>query len=361
MRTNGALLSLLFISSACVGTVFADGVAGGGGGGGDTPPQHLTGIQNQHAEEEAEQPSTGVPRADSPTPPESSSSASAGRTAATNTDTGSCSAVDGSSCSSTAAAAAATTTAPPGKHQPTDEPRGEEGAVKVETGEHDGVRIEFVGRTEGTIPEPERPAALAPSARDAAAAAAEMMKFELLRCDGESHRDGTAEGGLTAKGIWNHLRSKLESSWEDSAQWVRRRFVSLSSLSLVGGCEAVVVVLLALQQRCCILVTGCCRSPTARKMQRFTTRTGDNTRQERSSRHRVIRNTEVSIFKWKIGSWIRVGEIAPASGVRGCTLCIANGPWATRGDLNGCTAAVVSVDSRQAAPSSSTTAVRISM
>eukprot|EP00752_Nemacystus_decipiens_P010459 g9318.t1 len=230
MRTNGALLSLLLLSSACVGRAFADGTAGGGGGGGeDTRPQHPSGIQTQHVDE-AEP--AGVPPADSPTHLERIRDASASRTVTTNTDTDTdaCPAADGSSCSGTAVASTTTASNPPGndqqqQQQQQQEPGGDEGgAVKVETGEHDGVRIEFVGRTEGTIPEPERPAAPS-SARDAGAAgqapaaAAAEMKFELLRCDGESHRDGT-EGGLTVKGIWNNLRSKLESSWEESAQWI---------------------------------------------------------------------------------------------------------------------------------------------
>ncbi|CAM9386320.1 unnamed protein product, partial [Hapterophycus canaliculatus] len=43
-------------------------------------------------------------------------------------------------------------------------------------------------------------------------------EFELLRCDGESYdRDG-AEGGLTARGVWYHLRSKLEESWGKNVQ-----------------------------------------------------------------------------------------------------------------------------------------------
>lgn len=222
MRTTGALLSLLFLSSTCVGRVFAaDEAAGGGGEGGDTPPQDLTRIQNQHDEEQPSRVSQGG----SPKPHDhhkstsASASSSTTTTAATaSTADATCSAADGSSCSTAAAA-----TTPTGKEQQQKqlEPGGE-GAVKVATGEQDGVRIEFVGRAEGKIPEPERDAAASQMPAAAAAApAAEMMKFELLRCDGESHRDGT-EGGLTVKGVWNHLRGKLESSWEESAQWVRR-------------------------------------------------------------------------------------------------------------------------------------------
>ncbi|CAM9774976.1 unnamed protein product, partial [Pylaiella littoralis] len=101
------------------------------------------------------------------------------------------------------------------------------GVVKVKTGEEDGVRIEFVGQTKGTIPEPARPSSPSreaaavnqnsASSAAAAAAAAAGMEFQLLQCDGESHRDGT-EGGLTVKGVWSHLRNKLEQSWEKNAQ-----------------------------------------------------------------------------------------------------------------------------------------------
>lgn len=261
MRTNSTLLSLLFLSSACVGRVFADGIAEGGEGE-ETSPQALARIQNPHADEAEEPESTRVPHHGDPrrTPPRphhesttSGSGASVGSTSTADTDTtvvdAVCSAVDGSSCSTAAAATAATSKDQQDKsqQQQQQEPPGdEEGAVKVETGEQDGVRIEFVGRTEGKIPEPERPgsssssssssssargadgAAQMPAAAAAAAAApAEVTKFELLRCDGESHRDGT-EGGLTAKGVWNHLRSKLESSWEEGAQWVRLCVLYLS-------------------------------------------------------------------------------------------------------------------------------------
>ncbi|CAM9783279.1 unnamed protein product, partial [Ectocarpus fasciculatus] len=48
------------------------------------------------------------------------------------------------------------------------------------------------------------------------------MEFELLRCDGGIHRDAAAaaDGGLTVKGVWSHLRSKLERSWENAQRIV---------------------------------------------------------------------------------------------------------------------------------------------
>ncbi|CBN75028.1 hypothetical protein Esi_0064_0088 [Ectocarpus siliculosus] len=48
------------------------------------------------------------------------------------------------------------------------------------------------------------------------------MEFELLRCDVGSHRDAAAaaDGGLTVKGVWSHLRSKLERSWENAQRIV---------------------------------------------------------------------------------------------------------------------------------------------
>jgi len=107
----------------------------------------------------------------------------------------------------------------------------EEGAARVETGTQDGVRIEFVGRAEGTIPEPERPAlssspmsssspggesdGVAAQKSAAGSSDAISVKFELLTCggDGAGNRDGK-EGGLTVKSVWDHLRGKLEKSAE---------------------------------------------------------------------------------------------------------------------------------------------------
>ena len=95
----------------------------------------------------------------------------------------------------------------------------------MKTGEQDGVRIDFLGTSDGTSPELAPPPSPPngrdnPSAAGAAAvtAAAAEMPFGLLRCDGESYRDGE-EGGLTVKGVCDHMLRKLM----ESAQRVRAR------------------------------------------------------------------------------------------------------------------------------------------
>ncbi|CAM9584322.1 unnamed protein product [Scytosiphon promiscuus] len=128
--------------------------------------------------------------------------------AATGVEDGACSAADGSSCGAAG-------------NEQQQQLKGK-AAVSVETGEQDGIRIEYVGTAEGTLPEIDRPSSSSPPRGgiddNPTATAAAETEFELLRCDGESYdRDG-AEGGLTAKGVWNHLRSKLETSWGQSAQ-----------------------------------------------------------------------------------------------------------------------------------------------
>ncbi|CAN0158670.1 unnamed protein product, partial [Ectocarpus sp. 4 AP-2014] len=132
----------------------------------------------------------------------------------------------GDATCSAAAAAGSSCTDDKEQKQQQQTPHNGESAVKVETGEQDGVRIEFVGKTEGTIPKPDRPPPPPPQAAGGTtvAAPAEMMsmEFELLRCDGGSHRDAAAaaDGGLTVKGMWSHLRSKLERSWENAQRIV---------------------------------------------------------------------------------------------------------------------------------------------
>ena len=108
------------------------------------------------------------------------------------------------------------------------------GGVEVKTGDQDGIRIDFIGTSDGSSPElvpPSPPVAAAKrkaSQEDklatkeeslkaaAAAAATAEMPFGLLRCDGESHRDGK-DGGLTVKVVCDHMLSKLM----ESAQRVR--------------------------------------------------------------------------------------------------------------------------------------------
>lgn len=101
-----------------------------------------------------------------------------------------------------------------------------QGAVSVQMGEQDGVSIEFVGQAEGTVPSP-----AGGSSRKVPAAAGERpspttlstlaspvqpghhggVEFELLRCDGGSFVAGE-DGGLTVKGVCDHMIGKLTQS-----------------------------------------------------------------------------------------------------------------------------------------------------
>lgn len=101
-----------------------------------------------------------------------------------------------------------------------------QGAVSVQMGEQDGVRIEFVGQAEGTVPSPaggpsrKVPAAAGerPSPTTLATLASPVqpghhggVEFELLRCDGGSFVAGE-DGGLTVKGVCDHMIGKLMQS-----------------------------------------------------------------------------------------------------------------------------------------------------
>lgn len=118
--------------------------------------------------------------------------------------------------------------------------QGPGGRVAVKTGDQDGVRIDFLGTSDGTSPElvppPSPPPRASAAKREQAgaktpheeqlagreslsaaeAAAAAEMPFGLLRCDGESYRYGK-DGGLTVKSVCDHMLSKMM----ESAQRVR--------------------------------------------------------------------------------------------------------------------------------------------
>lgn len=169
-----------------------------------------------------------------------SSSSGGGGSSATTADTAS--GTEASTCSwegaegSCVAPAATTGSGDSGDRQEDavqqQQPNGD-GAIAVETGEHDGVRIEFVGKAEGTIPAPDpainneislqegtasdsigsssERAWLPPAADDADSG----VEFELLRCEGgaSGYRDEADAGGaLTVKGVCDHMLKKLMES-----------------------------------------------------------------------------------------------------------------------------------------------------
>lgn len=238
-RSSTLLVALLFFSSMGStlamedGTAVADRAVPGEGAGRATTPENVERFENAGAEAQGEseprvpqEQQHGSKKMSSEEQASSAAHAAAAASAASVEDAA-CSAADGSTCTANE------------QQQHQQQHSTGKSEVTVETGEQDRIRIEHVGRAEGTLPETDRPSsstssalphgtaaqktkATAAAAAAATAAAAVDLEFELLRCDGESydHRDGGGDGGLTAKGVWNHLRSKLEASWGENAQRV---------------------------------------------------------------------------------------------------------------------------------------------
>lgn len=94
------------------------------------------------------------------------------------------------------------------------------GGVSVQMAEQDGIRLEFVGQAEGTVPSPsdESSRQVVPPATGERSSVqlaghdpVEGSEFQLLRCDGGSFAAGE-DGSLTVKGVCDHMLGKLMQS-----------------------------------------------------------------------------------------------------------------------------------------------------
>lgn len=141
-----------------------------------------------------------------------------------------------------------------------------QGSIPYDTGEHDGIKIEFVGTATGTLPDPAHETAVANqenqlhipvsslgSAKldvgDGGASIAKeegALELELLRCAGEIGTKGaTQDGGLTLRKIGDNMLHKLMRSAKKVATCMQfeegARFREQNGMLVVYGANKRVV------------------------------------------------------------------------------------------------------------------------